>query len=493
MGCGNSQDPKEDSKEAVAVGGGPTPGAESEAAAKATVWGMPPSANAMGAHLFAQHVLGDDKYEFKQCNIMEGEHKTAEFAAINPFTAIPMFKDTDGTCMGESTAILLHLEAKYGNKMADSMCTWALMMRTDKIYSGGWSDIVYPVLGFMPAVSADVLKAAIDGLYKNLATYENTFLKGKTFVGGDAPCVADFAVAPLIFGLKHQTIKDATGFVLPESWCTYVDAFIAKVPGAAMLSSAGGFSIGEMMDSKKPDKAVDPVAAEAYTPSEYKKGEASAKATVWGMPPSANAMGAHLFAQHVLGDDKYEFKQCNIMEGEHKTPEFAAINPFTAIPMFKDTDGTCMGESTAILLHLEAKYGNKMADSMCTWALMMRTDKIYSGGWSDIVYPVLGFMPAVSADVLKAAIDGLYTNLATYENTFLKGKTFVGGDAPCVADFAMAPLIFALKHQTIKDATGFVLPERWCTYMDAFIGKVPGAAILSSAGGFSIGEMMDSN
>merc|ERR1740133_816239 len=279
MGCGNSQDPKEDSKEAVAVGGGPTPGAESEASAKATVWGIPPSANAMGAHLFAQHVLGDDKYEFKQCNIMEGEHKTAEFAAINPFTALPMFKDTDGTCVGESTAILLHLEAKYGNKMADSMCTWALMMRTDKIYSGGWCKIVYPVLGFMPAVSADVLKAAIDGLYTNPATYENTFLKGKTFVGGDAPCVADFAMAPLIFALKHQTIKDATGFVLPERWCTYMDAFIGKVPGAAILSSCGGYSMNEMLVSKAPaaEEAAAPATEAAAAPAAEEAAPAAAE------------------------------------------------------------------------------------------------------------------------------------------------------------------------------------------------------------------------
>merc|ERR1740130_154435 len=290
MGCGNSQDPKEDSKEAVAVGGGPTPGAESEAAAKATVWGMPPSANAMGAHLFAQHVLGDDKYEFKQCNIMEGEHKTAEFAAINPFTAIPMFKDTDGTCMGESTAILLHLEAKYGNKMADSMCTWALMMRTDKIYSGGWCKIVYPVLGFMPAVSADVLKAAIDGLYTNLATYENTFLKGKTFVGGDAPCVADFAMAPLIFALKHRTIKDATGFVLPERWCTYMDAFIGKVPGAAILSSCGGYSMNEMLVSKAP--AAEQAAAAATAAAAEEAAPAAEEAAATAAAPAAEEAAA---------------------------------------------------------------------------------------------------------------------------------------------------------------------------------------------------------
>merc|ERR1740130_2495158 len=298
MGCGNSQDPKEDSKEAVAVGGGPTPGAKSETSEKAIVWGMPPSANAMGAHLFAQHVLGDDKYEFKQCNIMEGQHHTPEFAAMNPFTAIPIFKDTDGYCMGESTAILLHLEAKYGNKMADSTCTWALMMRSDKIYNGGWCNIVYPVLGFMPAVTAEVLKAAIESLQKNLATYENTFLKRTTFVGGDVPCVADFAMAPLIFALKHQTIKDATGFVLPERWCTYMDAFIGKVPGAAILSSCGGYSMNEMLVSKAPvaeeaaaapAQEAAPAAAEEAAPAAE---EAAAPAAEEAAAPAAEEAAA---------------------------------------------------------------------------------------------------------------------------------------------------------------------------------------------------------
>jgi len=270
---------------AAEVAAAPAPAAEPN---KATVWGMPPSANAMGAHLFAQHVLGDDKYEFKQCNIMEGQHHTPEFAAMNPFTAIPIFKDTDGLCMGESTAILLHLEAKYGNKMIDSTCTWALMMRSDKIYNGGWCNIVYPVLGFMPAVTAEVLKAAIESLQKNLATYENTFLKRTTFVGGDVPCVADFAMAPLIFALKHQTIKDATGFVLPERWCTYMDAFIGKVPGAAMLSSAGGYSMGEMLDSKAPvaEEAAAAPAQEAAAPAAE---EAAAPAAEEAAPPAEEA------------------------------------------------------------------------------------------------------------------------------------------------------------------------------------------------------------
>ena len=255
MGCGSSSEPVEASVTA------PAP-AEAAAAAtpapsagcgdkKASVIGLPASANTMGCFLFAQHLLGD-KHEFKQCNIMEGQHHTPEFEAINPFRQIPMFQDADGSTMGESTAILLHLNAKYGNPM-DSHQTWGLIMRTDKIYSGGWSNVVYPVLGFIPALEAEAAAKAVDDLYKNLATYHATFLNGKCFVGGDEPCAADFGLAPLIFALRHQNLKAATGFVLPDCWCKWMDAFSGKVPSAGMLSSCGGYSIGEMLDSKAPN------------------------------------------------------------------------------------------------------------------------------------------------------------------------------------------------------------------------------------------------
>merc|ERR1712070_404657 len=479
MGCGSST--PESTSEASSA---PAPAASD----KVSVIGLPASANTMGCFLFAQHLLGD-KHEFKQCNIMEGQRHTPEFSKINPFTQIPMLQDADGTSMGESTAILLHLNAKYG-KQLDAQQTWALIMRTDKVYSGGWSKVVYPVLGFMPALEPEAAAKAVEELYKNLATYEATFLAGKTFVGGDEPCVADFAMAPLIFALKHENLKAATGFVLPEAWCKWMDAFTGKVPCAGMLSSCGGYSIGEMLDSKAPANAVDPIAAPTFEPAQHTACAASDKVSVIGLPASANTMGCFLFAQHLLGD-KHEFKQCNIMEGQRHTPEFSKINPFTQIPMLQDADGTSMGESTAILLHLNAKYG-KQLDAQQTWALIMRTDKVYSGGWSKVVYPVLGFMPALEPEAAAKAVEELYKNLATYEATFLAGKTFVGGDEPCVADFAMAPLIFALKHENLKAATGFVLPEAWCKWMDAFTGKVPCAGMLSSCGGYSIGEMLDS-
>ena len=70
------------------------------------------------------------------------------------------------------------------------------------------------------------------------------------FIGGDSLSIADFALAPLIFALGHGTIAAKTGFSLPGRWRTFITEFTAACPAAVMLSSAGGYSISEFLDSK---------------------------------------------------------------------------------------------------------------------------------------------------------------------------------------------------------------------------------------------------
>ncbi len=46
----------------------------------------------------------------------------------------------------------------------------------------------------------------------------------------------------------------------------------------------------------------------------------------------------------------------DLMKGEHKTPEFLAINSFGQVPVIDD-NGTVLADSNAILVYLAAKYG----------------------------------------------------------------------------------------------------------------------------------------
>lgn len=51
-----------------------------------------------------------------------------------------------------------------------------------------------------------------------------------------------------------------------------------------------------------------------------------------------------------------EIVQKRIVKGEHRAPEYLAVNPFGKIPAVKDVDGTCVWESHTIIRYLAAKY-----------------------------------------------------------------------------------------------------------------------------------------
>lgn len=48
-------------------------------------------------------------FEYREVDILKGESRTAAFLAKNPFGQIPVLELDDGTCLRESTAILLYL------------------------------------------------------------------------------------------------------------------------------------------------------------------------------------------------------------------------------------------------------------------------------------------------------------------------------------------------------------------------------------------------
>jgi glutathione S-transferase len=48
----------------------------------------------------------------------------------------------------------------------------------------------------------------------------------------------------------------------------------------------------------------------------------------------------------------FTYREVDILKGESRTPDFLARNPFGQIPVLELDDGTCLRESTAILLYL---------------------------------------------------------------------------------------------------------------------------------------------
>ncbi|HKR92830.1 glutathione S-transferase [Novosphingobium sp.] len=71
-------------------------------------------------------------------------------------------------------------------------------------------------------------------------------------------------------------------------------------------------------------------------------------------PISGHAHRARLLLS-LLGLD-YELIVVDLLQGEHKSPEFLKLNPFGQIPVLDD-DGTVVSDSNAILVYLAKKHG----------------------------------------------------------------------------------------------------------------------------------------
>lgn len=73
-----------------------------------------------------------------------------------------------------------------------------------------------------------------------------------------------------------------------------------------------------------------------------------------GMKLSGHCHRVELFLS-VLGLP-YEYIAVNLGAGEHKKPEYLALNPFGQVPVIQDGEVT-LADSTAILVYLEGRYG----------------------------------------------------------------------------------------------------------------------------------------
>ena len=54
----------------------------------------------------------------------------------------------------------------------------------------------------------------------------------------------------------------------------------------------------------------------------------------------------------------YDEIAVDVPSGEHRRPDFLAVNPFGQVPVLTDEDGTRLHDSQAILIYLGARYGS---------------------------------------------------------------------------------------------------------------------------------------
>lgn len=141
----------------------------------------------------------------------------------------------------------------------------------------------------------------------------------------------------------------------------------------------------------------------------------------------------------------YESEVMSYFGGDHKKPEYTAINPNAAIPAMVDGDLT-LWESNAILVYAAEKTGNtevwpqdaKIRGDITRWLLWESNtwfQTCYTYLVENVVKPILDDKPDVA--MLDAYAPTFHHNASILENA-LAGREWLCADHATIADIAVA-------------------------------------------------------
>ncbi|AYQ42592.1 glutathione S-transferase [Burkholderia aenigmatica] len=145
-------------------------------------------------------------------------------------------------------------------------------------------------------------------------------------------------------------------------------------------------------------------------------------------------------------DADFEFISVNLLQGEHKRPEFLRLNPAGKVPVLVDGD-LVIPESAAIVLYLADKYPEKallpvdpaLRAEAYRWVMFAVTEleqPLWRITRHSFIYPPEKRSPA---DIELARED--FRTMAAILDKHLEGREFIVGDSLTVADCVTAYLI----------------------------------------------------
>ena len=143
-----------------------------------------------------------------------------------------------------------------------------------------------------------------------------------------------------------------------------------------------------------------------------------------------------------LGVD-FEAVSVNLVAGEHKRPEFLAINPAGKVPVLVD-GGEVVSESVAITVYLAEKYPENgliphdldARGQVMRWLLFAATEleqPLWRISKHTVLYPEDKRLPA---DIALARED--FAPMAEVLDRHMVDREFVVGDSVTIADFVLA-------------------------------------------------------
>ncbi len=193
---------------------------------------------------------------------------------------------------------------------------------------------------------------------------------------------------------------------------------------------------------------------------------------LYSFPPSANPYKVRLFLE-MLGLE-YQSETVNLLEGEHKTPAFLAINPFGQVPVLIDGEVT-VADAQACLIYLGRKYGREEwlptdpvgAAQVGEW-MSRAANEIHNGPWLTRFATMRPGRVDIPMEVLHERCHGI---LGVMDLRLAKQNWLALDDRPTIADVAIFAIVSLLGDAKIATSQ-YPNVEAWLARFGALPGTV---------------------
>ncbi len=153
----------------------------------------------------------------------------------------------------------------------------------------------------------------------------------------------------------------------------------------------------------------------------------------------------------------YDSHRLNASKGEHKTPEYLAMNPRGKVPVLKDGE-TVIYESIAILAYLDKKhpepplFGTTPRETGLIWQLVCEiAEYVHIPIGENVVAPIFrGKATGEGADAVREAVGPAHDAL-NWANDKLGLSAYLAGEAITAADIVLVPVIQSLARAAGKE------------------------------------------
>ena len=170
---------------------------------------------------------------------------------------------------------------------------------------------------------------------------------------------------------------------------------------------------------------------------------------------------------------KYNWHPIDLTKGEHKTPQYLALNPMGQIPVIVDNEGPggakiTLSQSSAIMMYCAEKAGKFIPKDPAKRAAMLEA---YMSASTDIT-PMFGAVNTVvrskephepTAKMFKERLRGYFT----VWNDLLAKRKYAAGDEVTIADLSLYAGYWRTKGAQPDVVQGFANMERWAAEMAA--------------------------